>query len=162
MDAPPATPAVPLRSRLADRFGRLLQGSHTPERIALSFAAGATLGLFPIFGTTTLLCVAVGVAFRLNHAALQLANQLMYPVQLPLILVFVHTGALLLGGPAPAASLPASWTDGAAVLETLGRAGAQAVLGWALCAPLVLAGVYCACLPLLRRLAGRAPSPAGA
>jgi uncharacterized protein (DUF2062 family) len=132
-------------------MGDLLRNGHSPERIAFSLAAGATLGLFPIFGTTTLLCVAAGVAFRLNHAALQLADQLMYPVQFPLILVFVHTGAFLLGDPAVLTALPASWSDGPAVLQLLGSAGKQAVVGWAAVAPLVLAGLYFVLLRVLRR-----------
>jgi uncharacterized protein (DUF2062 family) len=153
----PLAPAGPALRTAATRFlarlRELVRGAHTPERIAFSLALGATLGLFPIFGTTTLLCLAVGVAFRLNHPALQLANQLMYPVQLPLLLVFVHVGAVVLRAPAVVMAAPSSWRDGAAVLETLGRAGAQAVLGWALVAPAVLAGLYYATLPALRKLA---------
>jgi uncharacterized protein (DUF2062 family) len=164
MDAPPPVPAAaePVRARLARRLGLLVRGNHPPERVAVSLALGATLGLFPVFGTTTLLCVAVGVAFRLNHAALQLANQLMYPVQIPLLFVFMHAGARLMGAPPPGTPLPPSWTDAAAVLEVLGRAGAQAVAGWAVCAPFVTAGLYFACLPVLRRLARKEPAVADA
>jgi uncharacterized protein (DUF2062 family) len=147
-------------ARLLKRLGELLRGGHSPERIAFSLAAGATLGLFPIFGATTLLCLAAGVAFRLNHAALQLANQLMYPVQLPLMLAFLHTGAFLLGDPAVLTALPRSWSDGAAVLQVLASAAIQAVVGWAACAPLVMAGLYAVLLPVLRKV-GRGADRAG-
>jgi uncharacterized protein (DUF2062 family) len=143
-----------------ERLRQLLAGGHTPERIAFSLAAGMTLGVFPILGTTTLLCVALGVAFRLNHAGLQLGNQLMYPFQLPLILVFVHVGAFLLGAPAALKVVPDSWTDPAAILDTLARTGGQAAIGWAVCAPLLAAALYFATLPLLRKMVDRRPPAA--
>ena len=87
------------RRRVVDPLVDLLAQGLTPERLALSLAAGLVLGLFPIVGVTTLLCVAAGFAFRLNHLALQLANHLAYPLQLPLVLAFVRLGERLVGAP---------------------------------------------------------------
>ena len=86
-----------LRRRLADPLLLLLKQGLTPETLALSLALGATLGLFPVVGATTALCVAAGVALRLSHPALQLANLVVYPLQLPLVLVFVRLGERIVG-----------------------------------------------------------------
>ena len=50
-------------------------------------------------GTSTLLCFAAALAFRLNHPAIQLANYLMYPYQIPFILLYVRFGEALLASP---------------------------------------------------------------
>ena len=50
------------RRRLGDPLVSLLAQGLTPERLALSLAAGLVLGLFPIVGATTLLCLAAGCA----------------------------------------------------------------------------------------------------
>ena len=150
-----------LRRRLARPLIALLTQGHTPEKIALSVAFGIALGLFPIFGTTTLLCVLAGVLLRLNHPAIQVSNQLMYPLQIPLIVVFIRIGESLLG----AAPIPFSATllaaelraHPASLFERFGTAGLHGILGWAMVAPVVVALAYAACLPLLR-LASRRPS----
>jgi uncharacterized protein (DUF2062 family) len=58
------------RRRVLDPLVDLLAQGLTPERLALSLAVGLVLGLFPVVGLTTLLCLAAGFAFRLNHVAL--------------------------------------------------------------------------------------------
>ena len=79
-----------LRRRLADPVLALLKQGLTPEKLALSLALGAILGVFPVLGATTALCLGAGLAFRLSHPALQIANLAVYPLQIPLILVFVR------------------------------------------------------------------------
>ena len=56
----------------------LLTQGITPGKIALSLAFGITLGVFPVLGTTTLLCVAAALMFGLNLPAIQLVNWLIY------------------------------------------------------------------------------------
>ena len=97
LDVEPPTPAKGYLPSRAAQLGALLGQGHTPEKVALSVALGITLGLFPIFGTTTLLCVAAAMALRLNHPAIQITNQLMYPIQIPLIVVFIRLGESMLG-----------------------------------------------------------------
>jgi uncharacterized protein (DUF2062 family) len=161
LDVQPASPRPGwLRGRLA-RLGAILRQGHTPEKLALSVALGIALGLFPIFGTTTLLCVLAAVVLRLNHPAIQLTNQLMYPIQIPLIIVFIRLGDSMLGvAPIPfsAALLVAELRAHPGVLfERFGTAGLHGILGWAMVAPLLTAGVYAAVLCLLR-MRSRRPS----
>jgi uncharacterized protein (DUF2062 family) len=165
VDVKPALPEAPaVRPRLGQRLKTLLTQGHTPEKIALSIALGIALGLFPIFGTTTLLCIVVAIALKLNHPAIQIANQLMYLVQLPLIVVFIRLGESLLG----AAPIPFSATLMAAELranpsslvQRFGMAGLHGILGWAVVAPIVAGVAYAIVLPLVRMASRRPHAPA--
>jgi len=144
------------RRRLVDPLVDLLAQGLTPDRLALSLAAGLVLGLFPIVGVTTLLCVAAGFAFRLNHLALQLANHLAYPLQLPLVLAFVRLGERLLGAPRvtfdPVALVRHFERDATGFLREFGLMGLHGILGWSLVAPVLLLAAFFSLRPLLRRL----------
>ena len=65
----------------------------SPRKLAWSIALGLVVGINPLFGSTTLLCLALAAAFRLNLAASQLANHVMYPMQILLIVPFLTWGA---------------------------------------------------------------------
>ena len=134
----------------------LLEQGLTPERLALSLAVGLVLGLFPVVGVTTLLCVAAGFVFRLNHLALQLANHLAYPLQLPLVLAFVRLGERLVGAPRvsfdPLELVRHFERDAAGFLREFGLTGLHGILGWSTVAPVVLLAGFFSLRPLLRRL----------
>jgi uncharacterized protein (DUF2062 family) len=144
------------RRRVGEPVVSLLAEGLTSDRLALGLAAGLVLGLFPIVGATTLLCVAAGFAFRLNHVALQLANHLAYPLQLPLILAFVRIGEWLVGAP-PVSLDPLTLVhhfhqDPAGFVREFGLTGLHGILGWALVAPLLFAAAFLGLRSLLRRL----------
>jgi len=96
-----------LRRRVLWPLRQQLSQGATPEGLALSLAIGATLGLFPILGSTTVLCLAAGVALRLNHPALQIANYLVAALQLPLVYPFVRLGEGLVGARPASFAIPA-------------------------------------------------------
>jgi uncharacterized protein (DUF2062 family) len=75
-------------------LGFLKQGI-SPKKLALTLALGTVCGLFPIVGTTTLLCLGVALLFRLNMAIIQVINYFMAPIQLVLFIPFVQLGAWL-------------------------------------------------------------------
>ncbi|WP_263408079.1 DUF2062 domain-containing protein [Terriglobus tenax] len=79
---------LPLRNLLLDGI--------TPHRLALSMAAGAVIGVFPVLGTTTAICLLAVFVLRLNLPAAQLTNYLVYPLQLALLLPFIRMGQWLL------------------------------------------------------------------
>jgi uncharacterized protein (DUF2062 family) len=62
---------------------------------------GVTGGVFPIPGTTTLLCIALIWYFRLNIAATQLANLMCTPLWFMLVMPFVRAGEWLFQVEAP-------------------------------------------------------------
>ena len=66
----------------------LLKQGTAPEKIALSLSMGFVLGIFPVIGSTTLLCAAAAFMFKLNLPAIQLVNYFVYPLQLGLLLPF--------------------------------------------------------------------------
>ena len=144
------------RRRVRDPIVSLLGQGLTPETLALSFATGLVLGVFPIIGATTILCFLAGAVFRLNHVALQLANHLAYPLQIPLILAFVRLGEGLLRAPRvtfdPIALVRHFQRDPVGFLREFGVTGLHGILGWSLVAPAVLLVLYLALRPPLRRL----------
>lgn len=156
-----------MRRRLLDPLhGQLRQGA-TPARLAWSLSVGAALGTFPALGSSTLLCAGAGLLFRLNHVALQVANYLVYPLQLVLLLPLLGAGGRLLGAPVPASldELKAAVAAGAlAAVRRFALATLGAAVVWALLAVPVAVGLALALRPLLARLLPPAagPPPGGA
>src|SRR5215469_15066683 len=85
---------------------QLVQGV-TPQKIALSIALGISFGVFPVLGTTTMLCAIVAFRLKLNQPVIQLVNWLVYPLQLGLMLVFVRIGEWITHAPQISLSIPA-------------------------------------------------------
>ena len=61
----------------------------TPIKLTQSLVSGLLIGCFPILGCTSILAFFVGSFLKLNHAVVQAANYLMYPIQLLLIPVYI-------------------------------------------------------------------------
>jgi uncharacterized protein (DUF2062 family) len=78
-------------------LSQALKQGMTPRKLAITCAFGAVISIFPIFGTTTLLCFGIAIALRLNIAIIQLVNYLFAPVQILLILPFIKIGSALFG-----------------------------------------------------------------
>jgi len=72
-------------------LAQLKQGV-TPDKIALTLAVGTACSLLPFFGFTWLANLAAGLWLRLNQPILQTLNQVLGPVQLVMILVYVRIG----------------------------------------------------------------------
>ncbi|MEI9977397.1 MAG: DUF2062 domain-containing protein [Edaphobacter sp.] len=68
----------------------LLRMGASPEKLAWSIAAGLLIGINPILGSTTILCLAIAFVCRLNVAASQIGNHIVYPLQLFLVLPFIR------------------------------------------------------------------------
>ena len=86
---------------LKDKIGlpliNLLKQGLSPSKLALVIALGMTLSVFPILGTTTLLCTLAALAFRLNLPAIQLANYMAFPFQIILFFPFLEMGERVSG-----------------------------------------------------------------
>jgi uncharacterized protein (DUF2062 family) len=147
------------RRRLVEPLlGQLRQGI-TPEKLALTLALGLALGSFPVLGVTTVLCVAAGLALRLNQPAIQVANYLAYPLQLGLLVPFFQAGAWLLGAePVPLSLSQVRAELAADAWGTIGRyweANLRAVAAWAVVAPPFAGLAYLG----LKRALGLLPLP---
>ncbi|MEL7005618.1 MAG: DUF2062 domain-containing protein [Bacteroidota bacterium] len=64
----------------------------SPHKLAISISIGFVLGLFPLLGVTTFIGFLISFVFKLNAAAIQLVNYLMYPLQIALIIPFIKIG----------------------------------------------------------------------
>ncbi len=71
----------------------------SPEKLAWCVSLSAGLGVFPVLGSTTLLCLMGGTLSRLNQPAMQSINYLVYPVQFVLLIPFYKAGAWLFNEP---------------------------------------------------------------
>jgi len=102
---PASPPKHPIRRLLDDRVVlpllHLLRIGASPRRLAWSLAVGVVIGINPIVGSTTVLCLLIAFIIRLN----QIANHLCFPIQLALVLVYLNAGEKLFRtGPLPIAA----------------------------------------------------------
>lgn len=152
-----------LRRRVVDPLLTQVRQGLSPAGLAWGLAVGLGLGTFPVLGTTTLLCVGVGLVFRMNHPALQTANYLAYPLQLALLVPEVRLGEWVLRAPRMPLSLGSLVASVRAeplrALAGLGPLLGHACLGWLILAPSAVILVGLLLLPLFRTLARlRGPS----
>jgi uncharacterized protein (DUF2062 family) len=145
------------RQRVLDLVLAQLRQGISAEKIALTLAIGLMLGMFPIFGSTTALCVLAGLWLKLNQPIMQLANWLAAPLQLPGIYLFVRIGERITRSPPVQFSIAGLVQQFRAApllfLQQFGMTGVRGILGWLLIAPAVAGAVYVTLLPPLRRLA---------
>jgi len=143
----------------------LLRQGITPEKIALSIALGAAIGVFPVLGSTTFLCAAAAVILRLNLPSIQLVNYLMYPLQLILFLPFLEAGSRIMRTAPIALSMKQVFgmieSDPWRLTKMLWSATLGAMTIWVALSPLVIGIIYIALAPLLRRLGRRIPLARG-
>jgi len=84
-----------LYKRAVEPVVALIKQGVSAEKISLGMASGIVLGVFPVLGSTTIICSIAAITFRLNLPAIQLVNYLVYPLQLVLLIPFFHLGDLL-------------------------------------------------------------------
>jgi uncharacterized protein (DUF2062 family) len=86
-------------NRLTRHVIDLLKQGITPHKIALAVVLGALLGMAPLLGTTIVSCTLAALALRLNLVLIQIVNNLVYPLQLLLLIPFVQAGQWLFRQP---------------------------------------------------------------
>ena len=146
-----------LRRKLVDPILGLLRQGLAPRELALCLALGTGIGLFPVLGISTPLLAVIALVQRLNLAAIQLVNYLIYPLQLLLIIPFVRLGEALTG----AARQPLTIEAGLELLAdgvwnavvTLWDAIVHATLGWLVVGPIGIYLLYRLLVPMLARAA---------
>ena len=152
----PFSPAKFWRESIALIIGQLTQGV-TPQKIALSIALGLSLGVFPILGTTTMLCAIAGLRLKLNQPIIQLVNWLVYPLQLALVLVFIRIGEWITHAPHVSLSIPYLFQkfheSPANFFQEFGISALRGVIAWLFIAPVLTAVTYAVVLPSLKKLA---------
>lgn len=148
-----------LQKRLLQPILALLTQGITPEKIAMSVVFGIALGIFPLLGSTTLLCALAAAVFGLNLPAIQIVNYFVYPLQLVLIVPFMRLGARIFSGAAVGWSLTQMLemfrADRWHALKALWVVAVQAVGAWSLAVPPLGVVAYLVLVWALRRVAAR-------
>lgn len=142
--------------RVRDPIVAQLTQGITPEKIALTVAVGSAFALFPVLGTTTLLCFLVAWGLRLNQPLVQLINQALWPAHLPAILGCIRLGERIFGAPHARPSFRAMrellWSDPTTFFHRFGLTVMYAIVAWAILAPFYIAIVYYVALPITREV----------
>jgi len=141
----------------------VLQGSST-SALTYAVAVGVTFGIFPIMGFSIPLCFLGALVFKAPQPLTHAVNYAVYPLQIPLIFVFVRLGEWIMGAPnvslAPAEILELARTDLTRFIEEFGLTCLHAVIAWSLSAPLIFVAVFQAVRPVVSRMRQRLPPPA--
>lgn len=143
------------REKIGRPILNLLKQGISPERLSLSIALGAVIGIFPVLGATTLICAAIAIVLRLNLPAIQLFNYLVYPLQILLVIPFMSLGAFIFQVDPPPFSIQEVgalfrqdfWGTIASFSETI----LYAIVAWILVGVPLFAGIYAICVPVLKR-----------
>ena len=84
--------SISFSDRLFALLTNLLKQGLSRSKLALVLALGMTLSVFPVPGTTTLLCTIAALAWRHNLVAIQIANYIAFPFQIILFFPFLNIG----------------------------------------------------------------------
>lgn len=125
----------------------------TPQKLAFTIALGIALGVTPVLGSTVLLCTLAAFAFRLNLAAIQLVNWLVYPFQLALLIPFYRIGGWMFRTPPSGLSvvhiLALIRTDVFHAVATLWTVTIHALAAWLLIGSIATGLLYLLLVPVL-------------
>lgn len=144
----------------------ILKRGAEPKQLALSSAVGITLGIFPICGTTVILCgiAAALLGSNIHTPTLMLANFVAMPIELSLVVPFLRLGEVITGGDHFAL------TSDALRMVITGQASrdvllsvSHVMLGWLVAAPFILVVLYFVFIPcfkfLVHKFSSQPPSP---
>jgi uncharacterized protein (DUF2062 family) len=142
-------------SKLRQSIVSALKQGWSPSSVCWSGAWGVTIGVFPIYGVTTVTLGAIGLIWKLNHAVLQGFNYLVSPLKLILILPYIRLGEWMFQTQNPFRLSIPEFTGRfqADPLQTLGEFGmtfVHAICGWLVSAPLWMLAIYGSLLLLLK------------
>jgi len=140
---------------LKQRLIAFLKQGLTPQELALCVALGCVISVIPMLGTTTLLCALVAGVMRLNQAAIQSVNWVMYPLQFILLIPWYKLGAILfreppirLTGQQVKDIIAAGWLQ---AIQLLWTTTWHAVIAWALVAVPVAFLIFLLLRPTFRK-----------
>lgn len=127
-----------LKEKILQPIINLLKEGVGPEALALAVSLGIVVGVIPLLGSTTIICILLAYGLRLNMPALQLVSYLMFPLQLILFIPFFHAGTYFfepLEFPASVSQISAMMShDVWGTVQLFWVANLQALLVWILMA----------------------------
>ena len=137
---------------------QLTQGI-SAKKLAWTIAIGCGLGIFPIMGTTSIVCFLAAAWLGLNQPVIQVVCHSLWPAHLALILPFIKLGQWIHGAEPISASIPTLlkefFASPSQFFQDYWIAALQGIVAWVLVAlPLILL-VRLIMFPILRAAAGR-------
>ena len=159
----PTSPPVPApsfwRRRIVNPIIHQMTQGTTPERIALAIAVGSACSLFPILGTTTLICLLLGITLKLNQPVMQIINGAMTPLHIPAIFGLLKVGSKLFSDPPAELHLRSMnnffWEHPTAFFSRYGSIALHGIIAWVIIAPFWIIIVYVIFLPVIREIDSR-------
>jgi len=142
--------------RYVEPVKQLLMQGTSPKLIAIGVAGAFVLGLFPVLGSTTLLCTIFALTFRLNLPLVQLVNFSVYPLQIALLIPWMKLGEIVFGF----AKLKYSINEIVDLISKdifhaialLWNVTMQAIGAWLLFAPIVALLFFSVLYPVLKKI----------
>ena len=132
-----------VKTKIIHSLSKLLRQGLSPVKLSLVIALGISLSIFPILGTTTLICTFISLLFNLNLPAMQLANYAAFPLQVILFFPFLKLGETVSKvslDPLSKVQLISAFDDGFfCAIEKLSYYLIVACLGWFL----VIIPIFC-------------------
>jgi uncharacterized protein (DUF2062 family) len=154
LDQPTLPPRKWWQRRIVDRIVAQLTQGLTPQKIALTIAIGSAIAMFPILGTTTLLCLIIGVFMRLNQPIMQALNLACAPIHIPFIFFSFKWGEALFGNPHTRFEFRAMMRllrdDPSKFVNDYDQTALHAIVIWAVLVPFWVAAVYYSMLPVMK------------
>ena len=86
-----------IKRKIVDPLLGFLKQGVSPSSLAWAVTAGVVFAYIPVFGIATVLCLLAIWLFKLNPAAVLLANQVAYPLQFVFFFPFLRSGEWLFG-----------------------------------------------------------------
>ena len=155
--APAAAPVLPRnvwQRRIVDPIVAQLTQGLTPHKIALTIAIGSSIAMFPILGTTMLLCLLVGIFMKLNQPIIQALNLACTPIHIPFIFYSFRWGERLFGSEHTRIEMRVMRRllieDPLQFVQHYSTTALHAIVVWALLLPIWATTVYYISLPILR------------
>lgn len=137
----------------------LLRMGATPRKLAWSIALGLLIGINPVLGSTTVFCLAAAFVLRLNLVASQLANHIVYPLELLLFIPFIHVASRIFHlEPIPFSAtqiLHMARVHPIALIRQVWQWEWHALMLWAAIAAVAIPAIALALTPVLHRLLAR-------
>lgn len=135
---------------------QLTQGL-TPEKIALTIAVGSSIAMFPLLGTTTIICLIVGVFMKLNQPIIQAVNYACTPIHLPFIYYSFRWGEWLFGVQHSRLEMRVMRhllvENPLQFVRDYGATAFHAIVVWAILVPFWGVAIYYVVRPMLREIA---------
>uniref|UniRef100_A0A0E0KXI7 DUF2062 domain-containing protein n=1 Tax=Oryza punctata TaxID=4537 RepID=A0A0E0KXI7_ORYPU len=147
-----------IQNKVVDPLMQVVRRGAEPKQLAFSAALGVTLGIFPICGTTVILC---GVAIAMlgshcNAVTVMVLNFVVTPLELSLIVPFLRFGEVITGsGHFPLTSDAFKKVITGQASKDVMLSIVHAMLGWLITAPFALAALYMVFIPCFKLMVDR-------